>query len=137
MRDYHTSSQEQPWESSQSEGGQAGSAGQSGMAGGPAGMGAETGPETGQRTWTERIEMTGNDLLARFQELIQEGNVRRVIIRRPGGEILLEVPLTPAVAVGGVLTVMHPVLMAIGALAAALAKVQVEVVRSEDPDKPS
>lgn len=47
---------------------------------------------------------------------------------------LLEVPLTAGVAVGGVVTVFAPVLAALGAMAALLAQVKVEIVRTTGED---
>jgi hypothetical protein len=63
--------------------------------------------------------------------LIAEGNVRRLIIRNPEDEKLLEVPLTAGVVVGGAFTVLAPVLAALGAMAALLTRVKVEIVRTE------
>jgi hypothetical protein len=83
-----------------------------------------------EHTWTEQIEIAGSELVERTKELIEEGNVRRLIIRNHDDEILLEVPLTAGVAVGGVLTVVAPVLAALGAMAALLAWVKVEIVRT-------
>lgn len=91
-------------------------------------------PEKKERTWTEEIQVAGRELVDRVKELIQEGNVRRLIIRKPDGQVLLEVPLTPAVAVGSVVTLFAPVLAALGAFAALIAEVKVEIVRvSEEP----
>ncbi len=83
--------------------------------------------------WTEEIVIAGNQLVERVKELMAEGNVRRLIIRKPSGEALLEIPLTAGVAVGGVFTVMAPILAALGALAALLAAVKVEIVHAGDP----
>ncbi len=52
-------------------------------------------------------------MVGRTKELIEEGNVRRVIIRNQEDEVLLEVPLTAGVAVGGVVTLVAPVLAAL------------------------
>lgn len=87
----------------------------------------------GERTWTEQIEVAGNQLVDRIKELIGEGNVRRVIIRKPDDEVLLEVPLTAGVAAAGVVTVFAPLLAALGAMAALVAKFKVEIVRSGEP----
>lgn len=89
-------------------------------------------PEKEERTWTEEIEVAGRELVDRVKELIEQGNVRRLIIRRSTGEVLLELPLTTGVVVGGVLTIFTPVLAALGAMAALLAKVKIEVVRVKD-----
>ena len=89
-----------------------------------------------QRDWVEEMEVAGGDLLEHARKLIAQGNQRRVIIRNARNEALIEVPLTPAVVVVGVATVVSPMFAALGALAALFAKVKIEVVRVEeiDPD---
>jgi hypothetical protein len=54
-----------------------------------------------------------------------------LIIRTSEDEKLLEVPLTTGVVVGGAFTLLAPVLAALGAMAALLARVKIEVVRAE------
>jgi diacylglycerol kinase family enzyme len=88
-----------------------------------------------EHTWTENIEIAGSELVDRTRELIAQGNVRRLIIRTPDDEKLLEVPLTTGVVVGGAFTLLAPVLAALGAMAALLARVKVEVVRTEQKDE--
>jgi hypothetical protein len=91
--------------------------------------------QNGKRTWTEDIEIAANELVDRVKELIKEGNVRRLIIKSPNDNVLLEVPLTAGVAVGAAATIINPVLAALGAFAALLVKVKIEVVRVDDgPD---
>ena len=90
-------------------------------------------PKKEDRDWSEDLMVTGNELVDRIKKLVAEGNVRRLIIRKPDGESLLEIPLTAGVAVGGVVTIMAPVLAAIGALAALLTEFRVEVIRSNPP----
>ena len=88
-----------------------------------------------ERTWTEEVEIDGGELVDRVKELIEEGNVRRLIIRKPNDDILLEVPLTAGIAVGGVVTIFAPVLAALGAMAALLAKVKIQIVRTTGEDE--
>jgi diacylglycerol kinase family enzyme len=88
-------------------------------------------PAEDEHSWTEQIEIAGSELVDRTKELIEEGNVRRLIIRNQEDEVLLEVPLTAGVAVGGVMTLIAPVLAALGAMAALLTHVKVEIVRTE------
>jgi hypothetical protein len=83
----------------------------------------------------EEIEIAGNEPAERVKALIREGNVRRLIIRKENNETLLEIPLTAGVAVGSVLTIFAPVLAAVGAMAALLAKVKVEIVRTSREEK--
>ena len=83
------------------------------------------------RTWSEEIEIAGSELVERVKELIMEGNVRRLIIRKPGGDILLEIPLAAGVVVGSVVIIYAPLLAALGAMAAFLSQVKVEIIRVE------
>jgi hypothetical protein len=85
-----------------------------------------------ERTFTEEIKVAGRDLVKRIRKLIAEGNVRRMIIRKADGTRLLEVPLTAGVAAGGVVTILQPALVVLGALAMLLAEFKVEVVRVKD-----
>jgi hypothetical protein len=89
-------------------------------------------PTREEHTWTEQIEIRGSELVERAKELIQEGNVRRLIIRDHEDKVLLEVPLTGSVAVGGVVVLLAPVLAALGGMAALLAHVKLEIVRTSD-----
>src|SRR5215218_6263440 len=86
--------------------------------------------EEGEHTFTEHIEIAASDLVDRTKELIEEGNVRRLIIRNQDDEVLMEVPLTAGAVVGGAITIVAPVLAALGVLAALLTHVKIEVVRA-------
>ncbi len=88
-----------------------------------------------KRTWVEHIEVAGDQLIARIKKLIEKGNVRRLIIRNSEGHILLEIPLSAGLAVGGVTTIVAPVLVALGAMAALIASFKVEVVRNTEKSK--
>ena len=70
--------------------------------------------EEDENTFTEKIEIAASDLVERTKELIEEGNVRRLIIRNQDDEVLMEVPLTAGVVVGGAVTIVAPVLAALG-----------------------
>jgi hypothetical protein len=90
--------------------------------------------EEGEHTFTEHIEIAASELVDRTKELIEEGNVRRIIIRNEEDEVLMEVPLTAGVVVGGAVTIVAPVLAALGALAALLTHVKIEVVREREDE---
>ena len=92
-------------------------------------------PKKQENDWTDEILVTGSELVERIKKLVADGNVRRLIIRKPSGESLLEIPLTAGVAVGGTVTILAPVLAALGALAALLAEFKVEVVRTDGDDR--
>ena len=84
-----------------------------------------------KRTWTEEIEIDSKELVDQVKRLIEAGNVRRLIIRTPDDKLLLEIPLTAGVVAGGVVTLVAPVLAALGAMAALLAQVKIQVVREK------
>lgn len=91
-------------------------------------------PKKKMHGWIEEIEVVGDQLVGRVKDLIREGNVRRLIISKSDGEVLLEVPLSAGLAVGGVTTIFAPVLVALGAMAGMVASFKVEVVRQPDKD---
>lgn len=82
--------------------------------------------------WSEKFDLAANELFQRIKELIQEGNVNRIIIRNSKGQLLLEIPVTGGVAVGGIITILSPILAVLGFLTALMARVQVEVIRNHD-----
>ena len=75
-------------------------------------------------TTQEEIKVEGSELLARIKDLIHQGNVRRVSIKKDG-QIVMELPLTVA-AVG---VVLAPVLAAVGAFAALVSDCSIVVER--------
>jgi hypothetical protein len=84
--------------------------------------------------WREEFEVKGRDLVERVKELIREGNVRKLIIYKSDGDVLMEVPLTASVIAGSAMLVLTPILAAIGAAAAFLAEVKIEVVRMTESE---
>jgi hypothetical protein len=85
--------------------------------------------------WMEEIEVSGNQLVNVVKRLIRQGNVRRLVIRNAKDRILMEIPLSAGIAVGGVATIISPILVALGAMAAMIASFKVEVIRkSQDED---
>lgn len=89
--------------------------------------------ETTTRTFTEELEVAGNQLVQRVQELVAEGNVRRLVIRGTDDKTLLEIPLTFGAVAGGALVFAAPWLAALGAFAALVARVKIEIVREQPP----
>lgn len=86
---------------------------------------------TTEKTMRRRIEVRGEELLGKVRELIHEGNTRRIIVIGDDGRTLLEIPLTAGI-VG---TVMAPVLVAVGAIAA-LASNYTLLVEARHPPMP-
>jgi hypothetical protein len=82
----------------------------------------------------EEVEVAGRDAIARIQDLLEEGNIRRLIIKNEEGRILIEVPLTVGAAVGVGAIAFAPVLAAVGAAVGFLTKLRIEIIR--DGSKP-
>ncbi len=74
------------------------------------------------------FKVKGKELLNKIEEIIQEGNVRRIIIKDTTGKTFIEIPLS--IGVIGVLAA--PIVAAIGALAGVVAKFTVEVIKTDD-----
>ena len=65
-------------------------------------------------TKREAFHVNGKELLKKIEEILAEGNARRIIIKKDSGETLVEFPLT----IGAVGVLLAPLLAAVGALAA-------------------
>lgn len=81
----------------------------------------------------EEIQVFGRDLVDKVKALIHEGNVQRIIIRDVEGHTFVEIPVNVA-AVG---VILAPVLAAVAAISALVAKFTIVVERSKPnpPDK--
>ena len=75
----------------------------------------------------EEIHVLADDLVDKVRQLIHEGNVQRIVVKDEHGNTFVEIPVTVA-AVGAILA---PLLAAVGAISALVAKFTIVVVRSE------
>jgi hypothetical protein len=85
-----------------------------------------------ERTFWEKLEGTSEQVIAQLKRLIEEGNIRRVVVKQRGRTVA-EFPLTFGV-IGAVLA---PVVAAVGALTALLTDCTIEVEKIEQPDPAS
>jgi len=95
----------------------------------PVPEGANYCPHCGKRmgdraTFTEEFKVTSEELVSKVKRLIEEGNVRRIKVKQDE-KVVLDIPLT----VGVVGTLLAPTLAAVGALAALLTEMMIEVER--------
>ncbi len=81
----------------------------------------------GFNQFVEEVQVLGHDLVSKVRELIHEGNVQRIVVKDEHGNTFVEIPVTVA-AVGAILA---PLLAAIGAISAMVAKFTIVVIRSE------
>lgn len=87
-------------------------------------------------TRTEEFRVNGDKVVSKVKELVNEGNIRRIVIKSEEGKTLLDVPLTIGVGVVGVAALVAPVLGALAAVAAIVAKVSIVVERDVTPPTP-
>ena len=78
----------------------------------------------------KEFKVHAKDLLEKIEELIKEGNVRRIIIKDADGKPYLEIPLS----IGVIGVIAAPVVTAIGALAGVVANFTVEIIKKEDEE---
>lgn len=76
---------------------------------------------------TEEFRVKGDEILAKIKELIQEGNIRRILIKNEDGKTLIDIPLT----VGVVGTIIAPQLAAIGAIASLVTNGTIVIERED------
>ncbi len=74
----------------------------------------------------ESFKVDANEIGTKLKDLIHEGNVRRINVKR-GDDVIAEFPVTAAVV--GI--VLAPVLAAIGAIAAIVTNCTIEVERTD------
>lgn len=93
-------------------------------------------PEVDQTNQTtqvsvEEFTISGDDLVAKVRELIHQGNIRRIIVKNEDNHILIEIPLTVGVVGGVVGVTLFPVIAAVGAIGALVARLKVVIERRE------
>ena len=90
-------------------------------------MSTEKGSQPGERR-TEEFRVNGSEVIQKVNELIHEGNIRRIILKNEEGKTLIEIPLT----LGLVGAAFMPVLAAVGALAALVVRMTIVIEKVDD-----
>jgi len=90
--------------------------------------------ENDKQTVTEQIEIAGDQLVSRVKEIVAEGNVSRLIFRAPDDKVMMEMTVTTGAVLGGAIALSAWWLAALGAIAALVARIRVEVVREVETD---
>lgn len=85
------------------------------------------------KAFVEEIEVAGHQLVEKVTQLIKDGNVRLIRVKSEKGDVFLEIPLTVGAVGGGVVALAAPWLAILGGLAVLLARVKIEVVRTDAP----
>lgn len=72
--------------------------------------------------WTEGLSAAGNEVLDKLKELLKQGNVTKIRVKKDNNTIL-DIPVTA----GAIGTLLAPQLAAIGAVVAVISKTKVEI----------
>ncbi len=96
---------------------------------------ADTTREKAAETFQE-IKLAGNQLVDKLRELVEEGNVRRIVLKKDN-RVLFELPLTVGVGAGAAAVLVSPMLAAVGAVAALVSDVTLVVERDDSPPRPA
>lgn len=89
-----------------------------------------------ERPGSSTEDVAGIHLVDRIKELLAEGNARAIRVRTDDGKVVLEIPLTAGAVTGGVVVLAAPWLAILGALAALVARVKVEIVHEPADEEP-
>jgi hypothetical protein len=74
---------------------------------------------------TEEFSVSGEELLKKVKQLINEGNIRRITIKTKAGKTIVVLPLT----LGVIGAVIAPMLAAVSAIAALVTECTITVER--------
>jgi hypothetical protein len=81
-------------------------------------------------TRTEEFKVSGEDIMKKIKELINEGNIRRITIKSKENKVIAEFPLT----LGVVGTVFLPVLASIGTIVALVSECTISVEKEVEEE---
>ncbi|MBE9040852.1 DUF4342 domain-containing protein [Oscillatoriales cyanobacterium LEGE 11467] len=79
----------------------------------------------------EEFQVSGDTLVSKVKELIHQGNIRRIIIKDESRKTLLEIPLTVGLVGGALAVTIAPILAAIGAIGALVARLTIVIEKVE------
>ena len=85
----------------------------------------------GEKTLQE-VKVAGSQLVDKVRDLIEEGNVRRIAVKKDD-RTLLEMPLTVGVGAGAAAVLLTPMLAALGAIAALVTDITLVIERDAPP----
>ncbi|MEX0822347.1 MAG: DUF4342 domain-containing protein [Rhodothermales bacterium] len=84
----------------------------------------------------QEIKIKGNQLVDRVREVVEEGNARRIIVKKDDRTVM-EFPLSVGVGGAAAAILLSPTLAAIGAFASLASDIHIVVERFESTDVPA
>lgn len=89
----------------------------------------ETEVETPKNVRVEEFQIDGDTVVTKIKELIHQGNIRRITLKNEAGHTLIEIPLTVGIVGGAIAVTIAPILAAIGAIGALVARLTITIER--------
>ena len=83
----------------------------------------------GKRSFTEKVEVAGEQLASTIKNLFEDAGAKRVTIRTGDGKELMSIPLTFGVAGGALAFLVAPLLSTVAVIGGAVAKLTLEIER--------
>jgi len=83
---------------------------------------------------TEKFTIKSEDVVRKVKELIKEGNIRRIRLIHEG-RVIFDIPLTVGAGLAAAGIIFAPLLAAIGAFAALVSDVTIEVEKTGEVKK--
>ncbi len=80
-------------------------------------------------SFTEEFKITGNNIVQKIAEILNEGNIRRLVLKNKDGKVLLDTTLTIASIGGGWIFLLSPIIATIAAIVMSLKEVTLEIER--------
>jgi hypothetical protein len=85
--------------------------------------------EQNQKSFTQNVTDASNELVDTIKDIIKKGNVNRIKVKKDN-KVLVDIPVTAGIAAGAI-TLFSPALLAIGAVAALVSKITIEIERPD------
>ncbi len=76
--------------------------------------------------------MSGDGLIGKVKEILNDAKVKRVVIKDDKGKVLLSIPVTWGAASAAALMVLAPWLAALGVIAGIVTRCTIEVEKTSD-----
>ncbi|MGB3262933.1 MAG: DUF4342 domain-containing protein [Microcoleus sp.] len=86
---------------------------------------------TEEKVRVEEFKISADSLISKVKELIQQGKLRRLVIKNSQGRTLADIPLMAGLVGGVAGSVIFPIAAALGAVGAVVAHLTVTVERKE------
>lgn len=82
----------------------------------------------------EEVKVASNQVVDKVRELIEEGNVRRISLRR-GEKTIFEIPLTVGAGAAAAALLYNPLIAGVGAVAALVSDITLVIERDESVER--